>query len=332
MITHESSLESYIEQFEYVLKHYNGHGLSSSQFDNIILAGLGGSGIGAMIAKSWFFDKISLPLEVINDYHLPHFVGPRTLVVLNSYSGNTEETLNLFHEARAKNAHIICISSGGQLAEIANANQVKHYPLPTGYQPRMTIGYGLSFLLMIVGDLCGIDYTDELKDIVKSFPEQQDRQIDSANEIFQVFKNNLKRKFVLISDREFTPIAVRFAQQINENAKLEAFVNTIPEANHNVLESYVDRMDTNFILLYSEQNPRVTARFDFLMSHLEMENNKILPLVIPEYSVYAIFDVIYRLDWVSVMMANELDAPLMEVPNISNLKDFLSAMEVFEDE
>jgi glucose/mannose-6-phosphate isomerase len=152
----------------------------------------------------------------------------------------------------------------------------------------------------------------------------------SATSIFDFFKTSLKKKFVLIADRYLAPIAVRFSQQLNENAKLEAFVHVLPETNHNVLESYTDRLDTNFLFLYTERNPRVAARFDFLIGHLEMDNNKVLPLLVPQYDIFTIYDIIYRLDWVSVHMANELDAPLMEVPMISGLKEYLKDLEIIE--
>jgi glucose/mannose-6-phosphate isomerase len=119
-------------------------------------------------------------------------------------------------------------------------------------------------------------------------------------------------------------VAIRFTQQLQENSKLEGFVNVLPEANHNAIESYTDTMDTNFIMLYSTNNERVTARFDFLISHLELSNNKVLPMQIPEYTLTSIFDVIYRLDWVSVHLANELGSDLMNVPIIMNLKGYLN--------
>ena len=129
------------------------------------------------------------------------------------------------------------------------------------------------------------------------------------------------------------PLAMRFAQQLNENAKLEAFVHPVPECNHNVLESYTDRLPTNFLLLYTEENVRVGSRFDFISGHLEMDNNKVLPLAIPNYDLYTIFDVNYRLDWFSVFAAQDLDADLMNVPILTSLKEFMSEVEeIFEDD
>ena len=332
MITHESSLENFTEQFDYVLENYTSHGFKLKQFDNIVLGGLGGSGIGAVLAKNWFFDKCSVPIETVADYHLPKFIGAKTLVVLNSYSGNTEETLSMFEEAKTAGTTILIITGGGKLKELANANNLKTYDLPGGYQPRMTVGLGLSIIFSILQDLQGEDYTAALTGIKQHFENEMPRLQESAARMFDFFKNSPRKKFVIVADRQYAPVAVRFTQQINENSKLEAFVNVLPEANHNVIESYIDKLDTNFIMLYSTENHRVEARFDFLISHLELSNNKVLPLQIPEFTLQSTFDVIYRLDWLSVHLANDLGSDLMNVPIIMNLKGFLSDLEIVEAE
>ncbi|PCJ66280.1 MAG: hypothetical protein COA58_05755 [Bacteroidetes bacterium] len=332
MLTHETSLDNFTEQFQYVLENYSSHGLGVDDFDNIILGGLGGSGIGAVLAKNWLFDKCPIPIETVADYHLPKYVSRKTLVVLNSYSGNTEETLSLFEEANAEGCKIIIITGGGKLKELATANNLKTYDLKNGYQPRMTVGFGLSFITMILGELMEDDQRPVLESIKNHFDSQLGRLQESGSRIFDFFKNTARNKFVIVSDREFAPIATRFTQQLNENSKLEGFVNILPEANHNVIESYIDKMNTNFIMLYSTKNPRVEARFDFLISHLELENNKVLPLQIPEYTLQSIFDVIYRLDWLSVHLANELGSDLMDVPIITNLKEFLGNLEIIDEE
>jgi glucose/mannose-6-phosphate isomerase len=332
MMTHETSLENFTEQFEYVLENYKKHNLGVDDFDNVILGGLGGSGIGAILAKNWFYDKCPIPVEAVADYELPAFVSRKSLVVLNSYSGNTEETLSMYAQAKAANAHMIIITSGGKLKELATTDELLTYPLKTGYQPRMTIGFGLSYLSLILSELNGEDLTSTIQEIKEQFSEKADHQKESGERIFEFFKNSIRDKFVIVADRQFAPVATRFTQQLNENSKLEGFVNVIPEANHNVIESYTDRLPTNFIMLYGVENPRVAARFDFLISHLEMENNKVLPLQIPEYSLFTIFDVIYRLDWVSVLLANEISSNLMEVPIIMSLKGFLSELEIIHEE
>jgi glucose/mannose-6-phosphate isomerase len=196
----------------------------------------------------------------------------------------------------------------------------------------MTIGYGLSYLFMILGELVGQDNRKELEEVISGFDENRRKQLSTAEKIAEYFVSSHMHKFVIVCDQAMYGPAVRFGQQLNENAKLEAFVHVLPESNHNVIETYTDRMNTNFVFLYTSRNPRVMARFDFLLGHLEMDNNRVVPIVIPEYSIYGIFDVIHRLDWVSVLLANELDAPLMEVPIISELKEFLTRVEFAEDD
>lgn len=332
MITHESSLHNFTQQLDFVLDTYSAHGLKSADFSNVILGGLGGSGIGATIAKSLFFDKMSIPIEAINDYHLPAYASENSLVVLNSYSGNTEETLQMFGEAMERNCRVLIITSGGKLKELAEENKLKTYALEGGFQPRMTIGYGLSYLLLILGELEGEleDTRAEIERTRNQFKEHKNRQIASAERIFSFFKSALHQKFVILADRHYAAVAVRFSQQLQENAKVEGFVNVLPESNHNVLESYHEKLPSNFILLYTDLNPRVAARFDFVQSHLEMHNNKVLPLFVPTCNIPSVYDMIYRLDWVSVLMANELQAPLMEVPIITELKEYLSALEIEE--
>ena len=331
MITHESSLDNFTEQFDFVLNNYTSHDLNINQFENIIMGGLGGSGIVAVLAKNWFFDKCPIPIETIADYHLPKFASNKSLVILNSYSGNTEETLQLFEEANALGCPMLIMTGGGKLKELASQNKLKTYDLKGGYQPRMTVGQGLGFISMIFGELLGEDHQPIIRSISDYFEENRDRQKQSGEQIFNFFKNTIRKKFVIIADREFAPVAVRFTQQLQENSKLEGFVNVLPEANHNAIESYTDKLDTNFIMLYSNKNPRVSARFDFLISHLELDNNIVLPMQIPEYTLQSIFDVIYRLDWVSVMLANELGSDLMNVPIIMNLKGFLSDLEIVKE-
>ncbi|MCB9251903.1 MAG: SIS domain-containing protein [Flavobacteriales bacterium] len=331
MITHQSSLNDFPSQIKYVLKEYKPHGYSSDMFSNIVMGGLGGSGIGSQIAKTWFFDKLNIPVETVSDYNLPHFANEKTLVILNSYSGNTEETLSLFEEAQKKACKIICLASGGKLAELAKEHTLPLYPIETGFQPRMTIGYGLSYLFMILGELAGEEVRAELEKTVEVFENNQEDQIKSAEDLFLYFKSSFKNKFVIVADKYFAPVAIRFCQQLNENSKLEGFVNVLPEANHNVIESYYGKLQTNFIFLYCDLNERVHARFDFLTSHLEMDNNKVLNMLIPEYSIPVIFDVIYRLDWLSIFLGAEHGYDPMQIKNIIELKDYLSNIEYIDE-
>ncbi|MEQ9412320.1 MAG: SIS domain-containing protein, partial [Cyclobacteriaceae bacterium] len=90
-----------------------------SDIRNILITGMGGSGIGANLIESLTFGRIPIPMSVNKGYNIPQYVGPHTLFIACSYSGNTEETLSAIEKALLKRAHIICITSGGKMLEIA---------------------------------------------------------------------------------------------------------------------------------------------------------------------------------------------------------------------
>src|SRR5690606_2460969 len=114
---------------------------------NIIITGLGGSGIGGTIASELFADTCAIPVLVNKDYFLPAFVNEKTLLIACSYSGNTEETVNALQQAVSKKAQIVCITSGGKILEFAKQYQCDFIQFPGGKSPRAFIGYSLVQLI-----------------------------------------------------------------------------------------------------------------------------------------------------------------------------------------
>ena len=87
------------------------------EFNNILVCGLGGSGIGGKLVAGWLTNELDIPINFCQDYTLPKYVNTKTLVIASSYSGDTEETLSAVEQAHEKGAYIIAVTSGGQLAE-----------------------------------------------------------------------------------------------------------------------------------------------------------------------------------------------------------------------
>jgi glucose/mannose-6-phosphate isomerase len=114
---------------------------------NIVICGLGGSGIGAKIVSNWVQNEIALPITLVNEYTLPGFVGPNSLVIGSSYSGNTEETTMAIDEAKAKGAFIFGVTSGGHLAKFCAENGYDCVIVPGGNPPRSALAYSLVQLL-----------------------------------------------------------------------------------------------------------------------------------------------------------------------------------------
>ncbi len=323
MITHHSSLEVFYEQLQYVQDHYTHHGLKAEQFSNVFIGGLGGSGIGGTIAKSYFIHEFPLPVEVVNDYFLPAYVGEKSLVILGSYSGNTEETLSMFEEALERKATILIITSGGRLMDLAKEHNLTYYTIEGGYQPRMALGYSLGFQLKVLAELMGKSINEEMQLAITNL--QDNTRLKAAAEgLVKKFQGSLNQRYTILTDAALYGIAVRFAQQLNENAKQEAFVNILPEANHNVIESYYGKLPANFVILNSNSNERVSNRFNFVASLLERENNKLAIFETNSPDLATLFELNYILDWYTVMITEPLEVDPMQIANIISLKEFLT--------
>ncbi len=318
---HEA-LRKFSSQIDFTIKNYVPHSLKAAQFSNILIGGLGGSGIGGRITKALFADTCPVPVECTAEYNLPAYVNENTLVILASYSGNTEETLQMFEETKARGSKILILTSGGKLSQLAKENNLYSLPIEAGFQPRMALGFSLTYLIQIFAELTGKDVKAELTELVNIFADTKTFEDDAA-QIFEAAKSKAKSKFVVITDAALEPVGIRFAQQIQENAKHECFQHTLPEMNHNVIESYYGKLDSFFIFLNAQKNQRVTSRFEFLQNLLEVQNNTALELEVPDYSLRSVYETIYVLDWLSLFIADFRRVDSLNVPNIASLKEFL---------
>jgi len=120
---------------------------------NIIVAGMGGSAIGGDLVRSYLAGAINIPFYICRHYRLPEFVNHDSLVIISSYSGNTEETLSAMEDAVVRKARLACITSGGKVSEIARRNGFLLVELPKGYPPRAALGFSFIPLLMLVSKL-----------------------------------------------------------------------------------------------------------------------------------------------------------------------------------
>ncbi|MCS7272842.1 MAG: bifunctional phosphoglucose/phosphomannose isomerase [Fimbriimonadales bacterium] len=215
----------------------------------VIVCGMGGSAIGGDYLRALFEEYGTLPVQVIRDYYLPNSVDVRTLVFAVSYSGNTEETLACYKQARAREAMIITLSSGGELQQRAHADGVPHIQVPGGQPPRTALGY-LFIPLMRVCERLGLlpdlsqPYAHALKRLVQTRDALQPAVPYEQNPAKQLAQA-LYRRILLIygSGGARATVALRWKGQINENAKQHAFAYTFPELNHNEILGWVKATD-----------------------------------------------------------------------------------------
>lgn len=209
------------------------------KIDNIIISGMGGSAISGDIVKYLFRDRLDVPIFVNREYDLPKWVDKDTLVLSQSYSGNTEETLSAFKHASQKKCKIIGISSGGKLHEYCEKRGVSHIKIPSGFQPRAATAY-LLFSLILALKKIGLlkDVIDlEIEETIELTTDFRDKNSKTVSEKDNLSKQMANKIFNTIPQVYgwgiYTPIAKRWCNQFNENSKVIAGYDVVPECNHN---------------------------------------------------------------------------------------------------
>lgn len=234
--------------------------------DSIIVCGMGGSSISGQILESFVKSfGIDIPIFNVQDYQLPAYVSHNSVIFINSYSGNTEETISCYREALKKGFNIIIITTGGKLKEYAELNKKPIIIIPKGLQPRNAIAY-MFFPLLKVLENSGIigNQSGNVKHLIDALHKNADIYDKSAKELSEKLYNKLP---VIYSSNSMYPIAYRWKTQFNENTKLPAFCNRFPELNHNELNSYVNaaKLGISFhlmILKDEHDNKRIIKRMD----------------------------------------------------------------------
>jgi glucose/mannose-6-phosphate isomerase len=240
------------------------------KIDNVVYTGMGGSALAALIAQSW--PTLNKPFEVIRNYTLPAYVGPNTLVIAASYSGNTEETLSALEDATAKGAQIAVITAGGKLEEIASQKGYLFAKVPKAEQPRYAVLYNLRALLQILvqANLLPETILQEMQDAAKPLEEASaawPADIPTAQNPAKQLANELVGKSIVVyGGPEMYPAAYKWKISFNENAKQIAWVNQLPEFNHNEFIGWskqpVDKPYAVIDLRSNLEHPRVQKRFE----------------------------------------------------------------------
>lgn len=265
---------------------------SFAKADNLVFCGMGGSNLASELAKRVFGSSLALPLVLVRGYSLPKFTGKNTLVIISSYSGNTEETLSCLEQAVKAKAKIICLSSGGQIELLAKKYRLPYFKInpefnPSG-QPRYDIGSQLGAVLAIFSRLKIIKLTDKEinvvgADLVKWGFELLPSSPKTKNLAKQLAEKLHQKNLYLIGAEHLSANAHIFANQINESAKQLASPYKIPELNHHLLEalSFPAKTikDTAFIFLVSPTYSRPIAK-RFLATQKILKQKKISFLVL----------------------------------------------------
>jgi glucose/mannose-6-phosphate isomerase len=241
--------------------------------ERVLIAGMGGSAIGADLLVSYVEDKCTVPVLVHRDYNVPAWAaGPQTLVVTSSHSGNTEEALSSFKMAVKNGCRCLSITTGGQLAEATRQSQMALWTFKHDGQPRAAVGFSFGLLLALFSRLSLIpDPSGELQDAVHAMREQQETiqaQIPVAHNPAKRLAGQLIGRWVSVFGAGLLcPVARRWKGQISEIAKAWAQFEFLPEADHNTLAGTINPEDlfNRIIALFLRcpaDHPRNRLRLD----------------------------------------------------------------------
>lgn len=307
------------------------------RYENIICTGLGGSAIGADIMRSYILDSAKTPLVVNRGYLLPAFVNSRSLVIVSSYSGNTEETISAYKDARSKGATIIAITSGGCLRKMSEADGCAVLAIPGGLPPRAALGYS-SITLLTVLSKAGIvkDQSGRIDEAIAVMSRLQDERIGfgvaQKDNIAKTVAVRLYDKYPVIygAQDRIDAVVTRWRGQLAENAKTLASSHFFPEMNHNEIVGWDHPAEilkdcAVVILRDGGDHPRVAKRMDITEKLIRSRCASITEVHSSGKGLLArIFSLVYTGDFVSFYLAMLNRCDPTPVARITYLKKQLS--------
>ena len=249
----------------------------------VVVAGMGGSAIGADLLAVYCASLSPIPVTVHRDYGLPLFArGADTLVICSSHSGNTEETLDAFGAARKSDCRVIVVSTGGELAKRAKEDNIPVWTFDHAGQPRAAVGFSFGLLLAMFQRLgCIPDQKDSLKEALASMKRSQQHlrsDIPAVKNPAKRYAGQLMGRWVTIMGSGLlTAVARRWKTQINEIAKAGANFEFLPEADHNTLagtmnpEEVLNPHTMTLFLRAPSDHPRNRLRSDLTRKAFMLE-------------------------------------------------------------
>jgi len=300
-----------------------------------VILGMGGSAIGGDVVKDFIRNKCTVPIEVIRDYRLPAYVNKDTLVVANSYSGNTEETIEAFQQALLRKAKTVAITTDGEISHIAKTQKIPFYQFHYDTEPRQAFGFSFAAVLGILNKLALIDVRDkEFKEAIRYLNNLYlniNPTVSTDSNQAKKLAEQLYNKIVIILAADYLKsVGKRFKTQLNENSKQLACWEEIPEACHNFIVGlkFPEKIIENIFVLslvskfdHSRNRLRQNIILDILTKHgISYEELRINH---SSSELSEMLSFIYLLDFASYYLAilNKIDP--RPVVNINYLKERL---------
>lgn len=313
------TIKNFNKQFEYEPVVENAEKLG--EYKKFIVCGMGGSHLAADILRACDFNS---DIVIHNDYRLP----PRTadaLVICNSYSGNTEETISAFDEAIDKKLPVAVVATGGKLVELAKQNKIPYVQMPaTGIQPRLALGFNLRALAKIMGREDILQETRILTDELKPMDYES-----VGNDLAKRIKGRVP--IIYASSRNFAA-AYNWKIKFNETGKIPAFCNIFPELNHNEMTGFDVKNSTRdlsekfyFIFLKDKDDyPKNIKRME-ITEKLYLDRNLSVEVIemTGKSRLQKIFSSLILADWASFYTAEQYGLEAEQVPMVEEFKGLI---------
>ncbi|MDA0208231.1 MAG: hypothetical protein O3B64_02375 [bacterium] len=257
--------------------------------ENVVIVGMGGSALGAQLLWYGWLDQLSVPVEIVNNYTLPAHVGSKTLLVLSSYSGNTEEILEALKQARKTKAKLFVIASGGKLKSAAIRYKIPYYCFDPGElapKPRLAVGFSLGAMTGLMSALgcvkLGKDAKEEMLMAMEEVVSVSSMHVkEKKNPAKTVAAELHGRELLIVAADHLIGNAHVLRNQIHETAKQYAHFLTLPELNHHLLEGMshpklaIENMTV--LMIRSElYHARTKKRFDITAGVFEEQGARVV--------------------------------------------------------
>jgi glucose/mannose-6-phosphate isomerase len=243
----------------------------------LVVCGMGGSAIGGDLAVAALGDRATRPIATVRGYGLESWTAPDSMVLCASYSGNTEETLACYDAAGAAGTQRVALTTGGQLAEMARAEDVPVIGAPAGIQPRAAVLY-MTVGALECAALCGAapglrSEIDTAAALLGSLVGEWGPDAADDSQAKTIARDLLGAVPVVHGAGPTAAVARRWRTQINENAKAAAFWSELPEADHNEICAWERGRETaplvGVFLVDPDQHPRVHSRIELTAAEIE---------------------------------------------------------------
>lgn len=317
------TIKNFSKQFEYEPVIVNAAKLR--KFKKFIVVGMGGSHLAADLLKTW---NPRLEIIVHQDYGLPtvpNDVLKNSLIILSSYSGNTEEVIDAWAKAKEKKLSVAAVAVGGRLLELAKLKKIPYIQIPdTGIQPRSALGFSFQALLKLMGETKASAEAAQLAKVL------------NPTDYETVGKNLAKRLKgfvpIIYSSARHAAVANNWKIKFNETGKIPAFYNVFSELNHNEMTGFDAAATTRnlterfyfLILRDAADQPRIIKRMEvlqrlFLKRGLPVE---VIELI-GQNSLQKIFSSLILADWAAFYTAEQYGVESEQVPMVEEFKQLI---------